>query len=158
MDEINKLKYFKTFEINRLRLIKILIKKTIMILLVSSYFIINNKFLNQEFIMNNDIPKISIFLPIYNKAKYLKRSISSIQRQSIKDIEIIAVNDCSTDNSLDILNEMMRKDQRIKIINNKKNHGLLFSRAMGILNSKGEYLMFLIIKRIKSIFYSIFIG
>ena len=96
--------------------------------------------LNQQ-INNMDKPKISIFLPIYNKEKYLKRSIKSIQKQTLKDIEIIAVNDCSTDNSLDLLNELAKKDPRIKIVNNKKNKGLLFSRAMGILNSKGEYLM-----------------
>ena len=89
----------------------------------------------------NDKPKISIFLPIYNKANYLKRSIISIQRQSLNDIEIIPVNDCSTDNSLEILKELAKKDSRIKIINNKKNHGSLFSRAIGVLNSKGEYLM-----------------
>lgn len=86
-------------------------------------------------------PKISIFLPIYNKERYLKRSIMSIQRQSLKEIEIIPVNDGSTDNSLKILKEFAKKDSRIKIINNKKNSGSLFSRAMGILKSKGEYLM-----------------
>jgi glycosyltransferase involved in cell wall biosynthesis len=59
----------------------------------------------------------------------------------MKEIEIIAINDASTDNSLNILREMSEKDKRIKIINNKKNSGLLFSRAMGILSSKGEYLM-----------------
>jgi glycosyltransferase involved in cell wall biosynthesis len=91
--------------------------------------------------INYDKPKISIFLPIYNKEKYLKRSISSIQKQSLKEIEIIPVNDCSTDNSLNILNELAKKDSRIKIINNKKNSGSCFSRMAGILNSKGEYLM-----------------
>ena len=86
-------------------------------------------------------PKISIFLPIYNKAKYLKRSIESIQKQTIKDIEIIAINDASEDNTLEILNEIVKKDSRIKIINNYINRGTLYSRAMGIINSKGEYLM-----------------
>ena len=85
--------------------------------------------------------KISIFLPVYNKAKYLKRSIRSIQNQTIKDIEIIPVNDASEDESSEILNEMAKNDSRIKIINNDKNRGLLYSRAMGIINSKGEYLM-----------------
>ena len=89
----------------------------------------------------NKIHKISVFLPIFNKEKYLKRSIGSIQKQTLKDIEIIAVNDGSTDNSLYILKNLSRKDSRIKIINNKKNKGLLYSRAMGILNSKSEYLM-----------------
>ena len=48
-------------------------------------------------------PKISIFLPIYNKAMFLDRSIRSIQIQSLRNIEIIAVNDCSEDNSLEVL-------------------------------------------------------
>ena len=65
-------------------------------------------------------PKISIFLPIYNKGKYLNRSISSIQLQTLKDIElkdieIIAVNDCSEDNTLEILKKMAKNDTRIKI-------------------------------------------
>ena len=86
-------------------------------------------------------PKISIFLPIYNKSTYLKRSIGSIQNQSIKDIEIILVNDASEDNTLQILKEIAKKDSRIKIITNNINRGTLYSRAMGIINSKGEYLM-----------------
>lgn len=90
---------------------------------------------------NKNSPKISIFLPIYNKEKYIKRSIGSIQRQTLKNIEIIPVNDGSTDKTLEILKELAQKDKRIKIINNKKNYGSLFSRAMGILKSKGEYLM-----------------
>lgn len=99
-------------------------------------------FYNEEFIYNkNNTPKISIFLPIFNKSKYLRRSIYSIQKQTLKDIEIIAVNDGSKDNTLDILKEMEKKDLRIKIINSKKNRGSLYSRGVGILNSKGEYLM-----------------
>jgi glycosyltransferase involved in cell wall biosynthesis len=86
-------------------------------------------------------PKISIFLPIYNKAHYLNRSISSIQIQTLKDIEIIPVNDGSEDNTLEILKKMAKNDTRIKIVNNNKNRGLLYSRAMGIINSNGKYLM-----------------
>ena len=51
----------------------------------------------------NSSPKISVFLPTYNKAKYLKKSIRSIQVQTMKNIEIITVNDCSEDNTLDLL-------------------------------------------------------
>ena len=86
-------------------------------------------------------PKISVFLPIYNKGQFLNRSINSIQSQILKDIEIIAVNDCSTDNSIKILKKLSKRDKRIKIINNDRNHGLLYSRSMGILNSTGEYVM-----------------
>ena len=102
-----------------------------------------NEFKKQYYkkLNNLHIPKISIFLPIYNKAQYLNRSIGSIQKQTLKDIEIITVNDFSQDNSLEILINMSKNDSRIKIINNNKNQGLLYSRAMGILNSKGKYLM-----------------
>ena len=86
-------------------------------------------------------PKVSVFLPIYNKEKYIKRSISSIQNQTLKEIEIVAVNDCSTDNTLKILKQLAKNDSRIKIINNDRNHGLLYSRAMGIINCTGEYVL-----------------
>ena len=69
-------------------------------------------------------PKVSVFLPIYNKEKYIKRSISSIQNQTLKEIEIVAVNDCSTDNTLKILKQLAKNDSRKKIINNDKNHEL----------------------------------
>ena len=87
------------------------------------------------------LPKISVFLPIYNKDKYIKRCIESIQRQGLKNIEIVAVNDNSNDETLYILIDYSKNDSRIKIVNNDKNHGLLYSRAMGILNSSGKYIM-----------------
>jgi glycosyltransferase involved in cell wall biosynthesis len=92
-------------------------------------------------VKTSNIAKVSVFLPIYNKEKFLFRSINSIQSQSLKNIEIIAVNDGSTDNSLKILRKLSKKDKRIKLINNDRNHGLLYSRAMGIINSSGEYLL-----------------
>ena len=85
--------------------------------------------------------KVSIFSPIYNKGKYIAKAITSIQNQTLKDIEIIAINDCSDDNSSEILKGYALNDKRIKIINNKKNYGLLYSRAMGIIHSTGQYLM-----------------
>ena len=91
--------------------------------------------------INNKKPKISIFIPIYNKENFIGKCIQSLQNQTLKDIEIIAVNDGSNDSSLNILNDLAKKNHRIKIVNNDKNHGLLYSRAMGILNSSGEYLM-----------------
>ena len=112
---------------------KYYISKILFILLINLYIFIS--------LLLKKSPKISIFLPIYNKAKYINRSIGSIQMQTLKNIEIISVNDCSEDNTLDILKKMAKNDSRIKIINNKKNEGLLYSRAMGILNSKGEYIM-----------------
>ena len=98
--------------------------------------VLKNKSINQQY-----IPKVSIFLPIYNKNQFLKRSIGSIQNQTLKDVEIIAVNDGSTDRTLHDLKKLAKKDIRIKIVNNDRNHGLLYSRAMGILNCTGEYVM-----------------
>ena len=84
---------------------------------------------------------MTIYLPIYNKQKYLIESIRSVQKQTLNYIEIIAVNDYSTDNTLKILKKLSKKDPRIKIINNDNNHGLLYTRTMGILNSSGEFVM-----------------
>ena len=113
-------------------------KKKFILFLLTIFF--NSNLLNKKR-DNNFKPKISIFLPIYNKAKFLKRSIRSIQMQTLSDLEIIPVNDYSEDNSLEILKKMAKSDSRIKIINNDRNRGLLYSRAMGILNSRGEYIM-----------------
>ena len=114
--------------------IYLLINILILYILVNFYEYINPQF-------KCKVPYISIFIPIYNKEQYLKRSIGSIQSQTLKNIEIIAINDCSTDNSLNVLKKLSKADKRIKIINNDRNHGLLYSRGMGILNSSGEYLM-----------------
>ena len=122
--------------------IKYKIIKIILIFIINFYFFKIKRELFNEFQKDNkNIPKISIFLAIYNKEKYLKRSIGCLQEQTLKEIEIIAINDASTDNSLNVLREMSEKDLRIKIITNKKNRGSLFSRAMGIFSSKGEYLL-----------------
>lgn len=84
---------------------------------------------------------ISIILPVYNVEKYLRRCLDSIINQTYKNIEIIIVNDGSTDNSLDICNEYYEKDSRIKIIT-KKNEGLGMARNTGINNASGEYVCF----------------
>ena len=68
--------------------------------------------------------------------------ISSIQSQDLKDFEIIFVDDCSKDNSIQIINEFKSKDKRIKLMKNKENKGALNSRYKGALYSKGEYIIF----------------
>lgn len=87
-------------------------------------------------------PLISIIIPIYNSEKSLKDCITSIQNQTIKNIEIILVNDGSTDNSLSICLELASKDSRIKVIN-KSNGGVSSARNVGIQNARGEYLGFI---------------
>ena len=137
---MNENKILNKYEINDFKCNKSKLLKIAIIFFFPLYFLIKRNANEKQFNINKNSPKISIFLPIFNKSKYLRRSITSIQKQTLKDIEILAVNDGSTDNSLDILKEMSEKDPRIKIIN-QKNRGSLFSRANGILNSKGEYLM-----------------
>jgi glycosyltransferase involved in cell wall biosynthesis len=111
----------------------------ILIILLINYIIKKNDIKKKEF--KDSHPKISIYLPIYNRENYLERSIGSLQKQTLKDIEIIAVNDCSTDDSLFILTKLAKNDPRIKIVNNNKNYGLLYTRAMGILKTTGEYII-----------------
>lgn len=82
-------------------------------------------------------------MPVYNGEKYLKQCIESLTNQTLEDIEIICINDCSTDKSLDILNAFAQKDSRIKIINQSINQGQSEARNLGIQLAKGEYIMFI---------------
>lgn len=86
--------------------------------------------------------EISIIVPIYNVEQYLDKCLKSLIDQTYKDIEIICVDDCSTDASLKIAKSYAKKDSRIKIIKHKKNAGLSASRNTGIKNSNAPYLMF----------------
>ena len=91
--------------------------------------------------MNKDL--ISIIVPCYNVSKYVSKCLDSLINQTYKNIEIILVDDCSNDNTRDILKEYLKKDNRIKLICNKKNSGLSFSRNVGISNSSGQYIGFI---------------
>lgn len=85
---------------------------------------------------------ISIIMPVYNAEKYLNRSIESIMNQTYNNIEIILVNDGSTDNSLSICSNYQKIDSRIKLIN-QENQGVSFARNKGIDESTGDYIMFI---------------
>ena len=85
--------------------------------------------------------KITVIVAIFNSEKTIRHSIRSIENQKMREIEIILVDDNSSDNSLKIIEELLKEDLRIKIIKNKKNRGSLYSKSIGVLNSKGEYLM-----------------
>ena len=86
--------------------------------------------------------KISVIVPVYNTEKYLERCIKSIINQSLTDIEIIVINDGSTDNSEQILKNFACKDSRIRIIN-QKNAGLSITRNNGLQIASGEYISFI---------------
>lgn len=85
--------------------------------------------------------KVSIIIPVYNVERYLTRCLDSLINQTLKDIEIICINDGSTDSSLKILKEYQQKDNRITIID-KENQGQSIARNIGISKSIGEYIGF----------------
>lgn len=87
--------------------------------------------------------KVSVIIPIYNVEKYLAECLESVINQTLRDIEIICVNDCSTDKSGEVMNEYANKDQRIRVIVNRKNGGLSYSRNQGLKVAKGKYICFL---------------
>jgi glycosyltransferase involved in cell wall biosynthesis len=88
-------------------------------------------------------PKISIILPVYGVEAYIKQCIESIQQQTLNEIEIIPVNDCSPDGSQKIIDELAASDPRIKPIILKSNVGQGFARNEGIKVAKGDYLWFM---------------
>lgn len=92
--------------------------------------------------IKKDKPAISIIVPVYNSEQYLRTCLDSLINQTLKKIEIICVNDGSTDNSRKILTEYADKDKRIKIID-KKNGGLSSARNVGIQNATAGYIGFL---------------
>ena len=87
-------------------------------------------------------PKVSIIVPVYNAEKYLERCINSLKNQTLDDIEIILVDDSSTDSSLDILKKMAEEDSRIKVIS-KPNEGAGYARNAALKIATGEYIGFL---------------
>lgn len=90
----------------------------------------------------NKQPMISVVLPIYNQEKYLDISIPSVQNQTYANLEIICVNDGSTDSSEAILKKYMEKDNRIVIVS-KTNGGLVDATIAGVKAARGEYTIFL---------------
>jgi len=88
------------------------------------------------------MPKVSVIVPVYNVEPYLRRCLDSLVNQTLKDIEIICINDCSPDNSLVILEEYAKKDNRVKIIDFEKNKGVSVARNSGMKIAKGEYIGF----------------
>lgn len=84
------------------------------------------------------MPKVSIIVPVYNSEKYLRQCLDSIVNQSLKDIEILCIDDGSTDSSLDILKEYEKQDKRIRIFS-KPNAGYGHSMNMGLDNLTGDY-------------------
>ena len=86
-------------------------------------------------------PKLSVVVPVYNVENYLSKCLDSILKQTLEDIEIICVNDGSTDGSANILQDYKKKDPRI-IVLEQENQGLGAARNTGIRTARGEYIGF----------------
>lgn len=87
-------------------------------------------------------PAISIVVPAYNKEPYIKQCMDSLVNQTLKDIEIIVVDDASTDNTLQILRDYEHKDSRVKIIAKEHNCGRHVARKTGVQKTSGDYVLF----------------
>ena len=89
----------------------------------------------------NDMIKVSVIMPVYNSEKYLKNAIDSVLNQSLKEIELICIDDGSTDKSGEICDMYAKKDSRVRVIH-QKNRGLCNARNVGIKIARGEYIGF----------------
>ena len=88
-------------------------------------------------------PDVSVIIPIYNTEKYLPDCLNSVLNQSLENIEVICINDASTDNSLEILKRYERCNRNILVLQNDANKGLSYTRNRGLENAKGKYVYFL---------------
>lgn len=88
------------------------------------------------------MPKVSVIVPVYNVEKYLQRCLISILSQTYSDIEVICVNDGSTDKSAEILKQFEKQDKRLKVVT-QKNQGLSMARNNGLKKAKGTYCLFI---------------
>ncbi len=91
----------------------------------------------------NKKAKVSVIVPCYNVEKYIEDCMHSVMNQSEKEIEILCIDDASTDNTKELLRVFAAQDSRIRIFENEENKGLSYSRNVGLKNATGEYIMFL---------------
>jgi len=91
---------------------------------------------------NNDFPKISIIVPMYNAEKYMEKTLQTISQQTYTNFEVLMIDDCSTDNTKKIAKSYL-KDNRFTLIALKTNSGVANARNIGIENANGDYICFL---------------
>ena len=88
------------------------------------------------------MPKVSVIIPVYNKETYIKASLCSVLEQPFRDLEVIAVNDGSTDGSLEILRQIAAEDSRVQVID-IPNGGVSHARNVGMDHAGGRWIQFL---------------
>lgn len=85
-------------------------------------------------------PLVTVYIPTYNRVDLLKRAVESVRQQTYQNLEIIIVDDCSTDNTHQYLEEVSKQDSRIRYFIKEKNSGACVSRNIAIANAKGEFI------------------
>jgi glycosyltransferase involved in cell wall biosynthesis len=91
-------------------------------------------------IMDNSFPRVSVIMPVYNSEKYLCEAVESILAQTLRDLEIIAIDDGSTDSSLSILKRYHQQDKRTVILTHSKNQGIVSALNRGLKMGRGKYI------------------
>ena len=100
----------------------------------------NGFIFNKSNNIKSDKPKVSIIISMYNRDHYINSAIRSIQNQILFEIEIIVIDDFSDDNSIYYVKNLQKEDPRIILLQNKENMGTLYSKSIGVLYAKGEYI------------------
>ena len=96
-----------------------------------------------EKLKNNLNPKISVIVPVYNCAKFIKKCLDSLKQQTFSNFELIIINDCSTDSSLKIIEDSKFDFQNIKIIDLESNSGVSYARNLGLKHATCDYIFFM---------------
>lgn len=131
---------FKNFQVRKNQNINDILRKCNEYIIISK----NRKMINRiPYTHQNQKTKISAIIITYNSEKLISKALSSVQNQRMTDIEILIIDDNSLDNSFKIIEKYRYNDKRIKIIRNKKNKGALYSRSIGVFNSKSKYVIHL---------------
>jgi len=89
------------------------------------------------------VKKISVIIPVFNAEKYLRQTLNSVCFQTYKNLEIVCILDCPTDNSEKIIKEFAQNDKRIVVVRHTENQGQAIARNKGVQNSTGEYIHFM---------------
>ena len=117
------------------------LKMTKLIQLVKASDKYNISFKNENDFYKRENPSVSLIITIYNQERFINKSYAFIQNQELKDIEIIYVDDASTDNSSSLIKHLMENDKRIVYLKNDINRKQYYSINIGVLNAKGEYIL-----------------
>ena len=92
--------------------------------------------------MEESKPAVSIIIPVYNAELWLEGCLDSVTGQDLQNIEIICVNDGSTDKSAEIMEQFAARDPRVRILTHEANRGIVAARKTGVMTADGEYIMF----------------